>query len=108
MSVVLRHGQSGWYYAGPRRWVANPEMALDLGTIEDAVAASRQPEFVGIELLACAGYPDCDWVLALRRPDPGYSEAVRTWHHPIRTPLDRRSPDVVAPPPSRLPPLGST
>ncbi len=65
MSVVLRHAASGYYYAGPSHWVADPKLALDLGTIEDAIEESRRVEF-RLEVVAGFGEPDCEWVLPVR------------------------------------------
>jgi hypothetical protein len=59
-----------------------------------------------MELVACLGYPDGEWVLPLRRGETGYSKVLRSWRWPIESSRGQLSPGVKSPPPSATPPLG--
>ncbi len=73
MNVFLRHASSGFYYRGPRTWVAERGLAMDLGTIQRAVQVSRRAEFEGMEILACCTEHDGEVVVRLhRRSDTGF------------------------------------
>ena len=76
MSVVLRHGGSGYYYGGRSCWVAGPGRAVDLGTIERAAAAGRVENFGGIEIVVSFDEPECELVLPLGRAGAARGKAA--------------------------------
>jgi hypothetical protein len=67
MKVVLRLGRGGFYYAGREHWVRDREHALDLGTIERAIALGREVDLESMQVVASAGDASSDWFLPLRR-----------------------------------------
>jgi len=65
MKVFLRNSRIGLYYAGRKHWVAKPEAAADLGTVERAAELSRDENFDQMEILVDYGDPACELVLPL-------------------------------------------
>lgn len=90
--MVLRHARSGFFYGGRGMWVDGPSLALDLRTIERAVDAARDEDFGGLEVVACYGDPDCEFVLSVRWTGTNRGKDARA-----------RSGSVAIPPPAILP-----
>ena len=67
VKVLLRSCRAGLYYAGRKHWVARPEAAADLLTIEHATDLSADENFDQMEILVNYGDPSCDLVLPLNR-----------------------------------------
>jgi hypothetical protein len=67
MRVRLRHARLGLYYAGRKHWVGNPDAALDLGSIEQAIEVGRNEDFERMEIVASFdGDSTCDFVVPLQ------------------------------------------
>ena len=75
--MLLRHAEMGLYYAGRKHWVGNPDSALDLGTIEQAMDLSRDESFEEMDIVVTYGDPCCDLVLPLRRKRAAAAEPLR-------------------------------
>ena len=78
MKVVLRHSLSGFFYGGPNCWVAEYKLARDFKTVGNAIAAGQQDEFRGMEVVACFGIPDCEWILHLDHNETAFSRGWRS------------------------------
>jgi len=50
MRVLLRHLRSGFYYAGRRRWVPEPDSARDFRDVKRAFRQLRQRAFTEVEV----------------------------------------------------------
>ena len=96
MSVILRHAPSGYYYGGPRWWVAERERALDLGTIEIAIEASREVGYQGMEAIVGFGEPECDWVLSVSRAKAGSTKTADVGTMPAGSAPGRVWPGAIA------------
>ncbi len=73
----LRHTPSGFYFGGRHVWVATPESALDLGTIEHAAQVGGEVEFDGMEILASFDEPDCQLAFPLASKASGRPHSTR-------------------------------
>jgi hypothetical protein len=65
MRVLLRHRETGLYYAGDQRWKDKSEV-FDFKTVEDATEEARAQGFSCTEVVLCYSNPDCDLVLPQR------------------------------------------
>ena len=77
MGVLLRHAGIGLYYAGPKHWVGDPGLALDVGSIERAAEVSRDESFEEMDVLVTYDDPACELVLPLKRKVARRSEPLR-------------------------------
>jgi hypothetical protein len=108
VAIFLRQTSSGLFYAGPHRWVADPKIALDLRTVDEAVQVSKRMELSGVDVVACVGYPECEWMLRLHPGVGADKAALRFWKLATEE-LHRGLPPETKPPPvSRLPPRKRT
>ena len=77
MRVVLRHAGIGLYYAGRKHWVSNPDSAMDLGTIEQAIELGRSEIFGNMDIVITYDDPSCELVLPVRRKKGEAAEPLR-------------------------------
>jgi hypothetical protein len=69
LKVLLRLGQSGFYYRGPRYWVRDRERAWNLVTIECAAEIGAEVGFEDAEVVVVFRDGRPDWCLPLH-PEP--------------------------------------
>ena len=74
---VFRHAGIGLYHAGRKRWVSDPDSALDLSAIEQATELSRDESLEEMDVVVTYDDPSCELVLPLRRKKVAEAEPLR-------------------------------
>jgi hypothetical protein len=62
---------------GRKHWVGHPGAALDLGSVEQAAALSRDESFEERDLVVTYDDPACELILPLRHKTPAAAEPLR-------------------------------
>lgn len=66
MSVILAQGGGSVFYKARGCWVSDRASALNLETVERAIAAGRVEAFSGMQIIAQFDQPACELVFPLR------------------------------------------
>jgi len=67
MKVFLRNTVTGNYYQGPSQWTADPEKALDLKQMSQAVELAFGARLEDVEVLLCYDDPRYNIVMPVAR-----------------------------------------
>lgn len=63
--VLLRHAETGLYYAAAGQWVGSPALALDFESTERAAEFGRSELLAGVQLILYYEDPLCELTLPL-------------------------------------------
>jgi hypothetical protein len=59
-TILVRSRKTRLYYAGPNRWVSEPDSAVDFQLIQNAARACRCEKLAGVELVLRYEHPVCE------------------------------------------------
>jgi hypothetical protein len=81
MTILLREGSTGLYYAGPGQWVTDRLAAKDFSLIEEAVNFNRSGALGATHVVLAYDSPACNLTLPIAKYDVPPSPHPATRKH---------------------------